>query len=108
MIAGIFTAMIIVFSQFFFFQEAGHSKKLVKSENQKKQKSGEEKKACISLLSFSQPSSTHAEVHPKSPLYLFDILFEKVSEERHPANIPVSFGKFLQTLFRVFITPNAP
>lgn len=107
MITGVFTALVIVLSQFFFFQEAGDTKKLVKTEKQE-QKSKTEKKACISLPSFSQSASAHAEVNQKSSLYLFDIFFGDVKKEDRSAEIPVFVGKFFRTLFRVFISPNAP
>jgi flagellar biosynthesis component FlhA len=107
MITGILTALIIVFSQFFFFQNATYSKKLVKTEKQEEKKNNDAKTQ-ISLPSFSQSSSAHPEVQTKSSSCLFEILFEEVGEETHTVDIPLSFGKFFQTLFRAIIAPNAP
>jgi len=108
MVLGVFTALVIVFSQFFIFQGAGNTKKLAKTENHEKQKAGAKEKACISLPSFSQSISAHAEVNQKSSLFLFDILFGDINDEDDTIEIPVSSGKLFQTLFTVFISPNAP
>ena len=110
MITGIVTALVIVFSQFFYFQDAASPKKLtnnhVTEKHEKQDKA--QKKAVISLPSFSQQTSTHAEVNPKSSTFLFDIVFGESNEQDHSTAVPISVGKFFQTLFRVFISPNAP
>lgn len=110
MITGIVTALVIVFSQFFYFQEAESAKKLTSSRSteQHEKQNKAHKKAFISLPSFSQQASTLADVHPKSPMYLFDIVFGESNDQERSQEVPISVGKFFQTLFRVFISPNAP
>lgn len=110
MITGIVTALVIVFSQFFYFQDANSTKKLTAkhaTENHEKQDKAQ-KKAFISLPSFSQQTSTHADVNPKSSMYLFDIGFGESNDQERSPEVPIFVGKFFQTLFRVFISPNAP
>jgi len=110
MITGVVTALVIVFSQFFYFQDANGLKKLANghaTEKHEKQDKAQ-KKAIISLPSFSQQTSTHADVNPKSSMYLFDIVFGERNDRGPSPEVPVSVGKFFQTLFRVFISPNAP
>lgn len=110
MITGVVTALVIVFSQFFYFQDANNSKKLANSHSTEKHEKQDkaQKKAFISLPSFSQQTSTHADVNPKSSMYLFDIVFGESNEQDRAPEVPISVGKFFQTLFRVFISPNAP
>jgi len=110
MITGIITALVIVFSQFFCFQAADSTKKLTSSHTTEKHEKQDKahKKAFISLPSFSQQTSTLAEVNPKSTMYLFDIVFGENNDHERSPEVPVSVGKFFQTLFRVFISPNAP
>ena len=106
MIMGIITALVIVFSQLFFYQNANYSKKEIKKgEEQKEQNSSDE--TYITPPSVSQSFSTHVEGDQKSS-YLFEILFEEDEVENKPIEIPRSLGKFFHTLFRVIISPNAP
>jgi len=67
-----------------------------------------QKKAVISLPSFSQQTSAHTDVNPKSSMYLFDIVFGERNDQERAPEVPISVGKFFETLFRVFISPNAP
>ncbi len=101
---GVLTAMLVVFSQLFFFEAASYAKKEIKTEKQENQPGDE---LTITLPSFSQPSSVNVELHQKS-FCLFEILFEKSNEERNAHPVPLLVGKFFQTLFRVIISPNAP
>lgn len=103
---GVLTALVVVFSQLFYFQTARYAKKEIKTEKQEKQQDhGDE--ANVSLPSFSQPSSAHVEAN-QEPCCLLEILFEKSKEEDRTNRLPFSFSKFFQTLFRVIIAPNAP
>lgn len=106
-IMGVITAMVMVFSQLFFFQAAKYAKKDVKTEKHEQQNDNDDD-GYISLPSFSQPtSSAHVSLNHK-PFCLFEILFETSKEENDTHSVPLSLGKFLQTLFRVTISPNAP
>ncbi|HEY8938418.1 MAG TPA: hypothetical protein VIM65_24530 [Cyclobacteriaceae bacterium] len=104
-IMGLITALVVIFSQVFFFEAARYSKKEVKTEKQEKQKNADD--SCISLPSFSQPTSAHVEINTK-PFCLFEILFEENEQPEVSQSVPLSLGKFFQTLFRVIISPNAP
>jgi H+/gluconate symporter-like permease len=105
-VMGVITALVMVCSQLFFFEVAKYTKKDVKTEKHEQQH--EEDESYISLPSFSQPtSSAHVSLSHK-PFCLFEILFENNKEEVDTHTIPLSLGKFLQTLFRVTISPNAP
>lgn len=106
-IMGVITAFVMVFSQVFYFQPSSFAKKEIKTEKQEKQQD-DKNDSYISLPSFSQPtSSVHVELDQK-PLCLFEIFFGKGTEENSEHDIPLSLGKFFQTLFRVIIAPNAP
>jgi hypothetical protein len=105
MIAGIVTALVIVFSQLFFFQVSNYNKKDVKTEKQQEQQSDE---SYISLPSVSQPSSSLLVEGIQKSACLFEIVFEENEEEPEPSDVPLSLSKFFHTLFRVIISPNAP
>jgi hypothetical protein len=98
----------IVCSQLFGFQVNPSSslKKGVATEEQKKTNhSGDE--TYVSLPSFSLPSSVH--VHLNLDSYcLFEIVLEEKQEIiSSPQTAPLQ-QKFLITLFRTIISPNAP
>jgi hypothetical protein len=106
-VIGVLTAMMVVCSQLFFFQAPRPLKKEIKTEKTDQQSSSE-RDDIISLPSFSQPTSAaHVEMNIRS-FCLFEILFEENEEEASVHSLPLSFGKLLQTLFRVTISPNAP
>jgi hypothetical protein len=105
---GIITALVIVFSQVFYFQASNYAKKEVKKELGKSdEKSSDRDNSYITLPSISQSSSTHVEVGHESS-FLQEILFEDIKEKTHRLEIPFSLGSFFNTLFRVIISPNAP
>jgi H+/gluconate symporter-like permease len=105
-IMGVITALVMVCSQLFFFEVVKYAKKDVKTEKHEQQNDDDD--SYISLPSFSQPtSSTHVSLNHK-PFCLFEILFENGKAEVDTHTVPLSLGKFLQTLFRVIISPNAP
>ena len=109
MVAGVITALVIVFSQVFYFQAPAYAKKDVKTGHEKKEKQSEKNdKQFISLPSISQPTaSTNVEADHESA-FLLEILFEDKAEPADHAEVPRSLGKFFHTLFRVIISPNAP
>jgi hypothetical protein len=109
MIMGVITALVVVFSQVFYFQASNYAKKEVKSGQEKKQdKQSETDNHYTSLPSISQPTTaTHVEADHESS-FLLEILFEDKEEPTDLAAVPLSLGKFFHTLFRVIISPNAP
>jgi hypothetical protein len=105
MIMGAFLALAIVFAQLFQFQPKATSKKEAKTEQHQKT---DDNATCYNVLpSFSLPSPAHIELDTKS-FCLFEIRFEEESQEKYALDEPHYVGKFLQTLFSVIISPNAP
>jgi hypothetical protein len=110
MVAGVITALVVVFSQVFYFQAPAYAKKEVKTGHEKKEKQSEQKdkRQFLSLPSISQPTaSTNVEADHESA-FLLEILFEDKAEPADHTAIPRSLGKLFHTLFRVIISPNAP
>lgn len=105
-VTGILTAVVITFSQFFYYQGVEFCKKEVKTEKHEK-KTPKQQETHISIPSNSVLSSVHFDFSNKVVL-LFEITFEEKEQERLPAEIPISLGKYFQTLFHIIISPNAP
>lgn len=103
---GAFLAVAIVFAQLFHFQLSQQPKKEVKTEQQEKQTAGDEA-FYSAVTSFSIPSPAHIELDVES-FCLFEIGGEEASDEKHTLDIPEYASGFLQTLFSVIISPNAP
>ncbi len=102
---GLILAAAIVFVQFFQFQNNGLSKKDVKTEQQDSKSSDEELQ--VSLPTFSLPSQIHVSVNLDA-VCLFEIVFEEKEENKTSLVSTLIPQKFLITLFRVIISPNAP
>lgn len=102
---GIVTALVIVFTQLFWFQSTDIKSSKVDTEQAADADSTEE--AHISLPSSSIPASTSVEVG-QGPSFIQEILFQQESESQASSHLPNAIGKFFQTLFRVTIAPNAP
>jgi hypothetical protein len=103
---GSLLALAIVCSQLFNFNTNISSKKEVKTEQQENNSHSSEE-ALISLPSFSLPTPVHVQSNLDS-YCLFEILFEKHNETVAPSQAPSYPTKFLITLFRAIISPNAP
>ncbi len=103
---GILAAIAIIFSQLFYYQSQGHDNREVKTEQQQDQSSDNDE-AFYSAPSTSLPSSTQVEIHHKSFL-LLEILLEDKEVEVSNEQTTFRLGTFLQTLFKVIISPNAP
>ena len=103
---GIITAMAIVVSQFFNFQDADplKIKKEAKTEQQDSQH-GDEVIGAIS--STSLPSSSHVEIQQET-FFLFEILLEDDKNTETQLNFSTPVNQFFQTLFGAIISPNAP
>lgn len=104
-IIGALLALAIVFSQLFQFQVNSCSKKEVKTEAQKAENRTHE--TYVSFTSFSLPTSVNVLLTLDS-YCLFEISFEESQQETRSSEIPLHPEKFLQTLFSVIISPNAP
>jgi hypothetical protein len=103
---GAFLALAIVFFQLFHFQVSQHPKKDTPTEQAGKKQSGQEAHYTV-LSSFSIPAPACIELDVES-FFLFEISFEGETESGFLQEIPHYTSKFLQTLFRVTISPNAP
>lgn len=106
-ITGVLTALIIVVSQLFYFEQAHTCKKEIKTEQQQSDQSQSDDGAYITLPSSTLPSSTHVEFNQEA-FCLFEILFEEEKTEEHDFNVSLPLSKFFQTLFGAIISPNAP
>ncbi len=106
-ITGVLTALIIVVSQLFYFEQAHTCKKEIKTEQQQGDQSQSDDGAYITLPSSTLPSSTHVEFNQEA-FCLFEILFEEEKAEEHDFNVSLPLSKFFQTLFGAIISPNAP
>lgn len=107
-ILGVFTAMVIIFGQLFYFQAAPYAKKEVKQETQDGQQADHDSQTFISQPSGSLPAaSAQVEINHES-FCIQEILFEDVDIDYPQDRIPLYVGKLLHTLFRTLISPNAP
>lgn len=106
---GVFTALIIVFSQLFYFQGASFCKKEINTEQApEKDTSSSGEESYISLPQGSLPSaSTQVELNQES-VCILEINFKEKTEEYLSTSVATLTGKFFQTLFRAIISPNAP
>jgi hypothetical protein len=102
---GFMLAAAIVFVQIFQFQQTTISKKEVKTEQHDSKKSKEELR--VSLPSFSLPSQVYVSVNLDA-YCLFEITFQETEQREMDVLSPSLPEKFLMTLFRVIISPNAP
>lgn len=105
LIFGTLLTVAIVCSQLSYFQGSTFQKKEVKTEEQQKEQTGDE--AFIAMPSFSLPSYVTFQLTLES-YCLFEIVFEDQHQENRSSEIPLHPEKFLQTLFSVIISPNAP
>lgn len=102
---GAFLALAIVFSQFFHYSVSHQVKKETRTEQSEK-KSGEAAHFDV-LSSFSIPAPACIELDVDS-FCLFEISFEKAQHADDLQETSHYTSKFLSTLFRVIISPNAP
>jgi hypothetical protein len=105
MAIGSMLVIAIVCSQFFHASTYTISKKEVKTEQQKTDRTADD--TFVSLPSFSLPAPVHVQLNLQA-----HCLFEIFNEDQQPDNFfPESAScpqKLFSTLFRVIISPNAP
>jgi hypothetical protein len=110
-ITGLLTAVVILFSQLFYVQNTGLTKKEVKTEQTEDQDSQDQETpedlVITSTPSISIPIASTIEVE-KEQSFIFEILFEHEITFPNKVEISRSLGKFFQHMFRVIISPNAP
>lgn len=103
--AGLVTALVIVFSQLFYFQAATYCQKKAESTQQEEKSTGNESHISI-------PSSTISSVHTielnQDLSFVIETLFEKEEDTDTYTLQPLLHSRLLQTLFRFIIAPNAP
>ena len=104
---GCLLAICIISAQLFIFTTKVDGDDVVKTE-QSSADTGTDEKQTIGIASFSIPSPIHVEIRLDSHV-LFEILFENKAEQPSATSeVSHSSQKFLVTLFRVIISPNAP
>lgn len=107
-ILGLGTALLVVFSQLFFYQSTEICKKEVKTEKQESSDTNDSKNESItSLPSFTvqAPCCVHLS---HEAILLFEIFNREDKKIAISHDLPVTLGKYFLTLFRIIIAPNAP
>lgn len=102
---GIATAMVIIFSQLFYFQAATYCQKKADTEQHNQKEKGTE--AYISIPSSSISSVSHIEIH-QALSFVIETLFENEKKSEVTSVEAPLAGRLFQTLFRFIIAPNAP
>jgi len=103
-LAVVLTTLIVVISQFFYYEAIGHPQKEIKTEQAEDQSDDQ---LYISPPSTSLPSSFHVELN-QTLIFLFEIVFEKEEAEERDFGISLPPNGFFKTLFDGVISPNAP
>jgi hypothetical protein len=102
--AGTILAIVMTFSQLINFP--GEKCAKIKTE-QTQSESDEAPQTCISIPTFSLPTSVHLKPNLDAQ-FLFEILFESETHTEYVELEVEAPTRFFATLFRVIISPNAP
>lgn len=102
LVAGIITALAIVFSQTFYFQTQPTKEKAATE----KTSSGSAETQLAVAPSVSLPITSSIEINNEFT-FISEITFEEWKEEAVAITFPV-LHKFFSTLLQVIISPNAP
>jgi hypothetical protein len=107
-LTGAFLALVIVLVQLFHFQAGNKADSGKRAKTEQKESQNKNNEASYNVLtSFSLPSPAYLELD--TDLFcLFEIGFEQAGSQPQHTDVPHYCSKFLQTLFRVIISPNAP
>jgi hypothetical protein len=105
LIVGLVTALIIVFSQLFYFQAATYCQTKAESAQQAEKTTGTE--SYISIPSSTISSVQTIELNLDLSFVLEVFTEKEESHNIHTSEVPIN-SRFLQTLFRFIIAPNAP
>ena len=104
--AGILAALVILFSQAF---QKETSSFLSKIKTDKTEKSADpEKKIIAAAPSDAVTSGQAVEVGDANPSFIREILLGDNKDAKQPDVDGTILAKFFKTLFRVFISPQAP
>jgi hypothetical protein len=103
MVAGVVAAVVILFSQSFFYQAQSNLEK-IKSEQSPDQ---DAKPTFVSAPSDAVVNSSVEKVNEQVPS-LLEELFTTDEEAKAVSIVPTLFASFFSTLFRASISPNAP
>lgn len=106
-LAGIVTALVIGFSQLFYFELEAPVGVDSETEQHDATSSSREESSISLPVSYSIPTSYHV-VSTHEFSFIEEILFNFEEQELTPAPIRLSAGKLFQTLFQFIISPNAP
>jgi len=102
---GTITALVIVFSQLFYFQAADYCQQKAKTDQHTE--SSKEEATYISIPSSTISSSQTIQLN-QDFTFVLEILFDGDEEQPERGYPTVSLGKIFRTLFSVIIAPNAP
>jgi hypothetical protein len=105
LLAGIATAVVIVFSQLFYFQAATYCQKKAETEH-RDQKTGTTE-TYVSIPSSTISTTSHIEIN-QDIAFVLEVLFEREPQEETAPKISLPVNRFFQTLFRFIVSPNAP
>lgn len=105
LLTGITTAVIIVFSQLFYFQAATYCQKKATTEKHEQKKDAP--KTYFSIPSSTISSAPTVQIN-EDISFVLETLIEVETEEESTPTVSLPVNKFFQTLFRVLISPNAP
>jgi hypothetical protein len=105
LLAGLATALLIVFSQLFYFQAATYCQKKADTEHRDQKDTGHE--TYISIPSSSIFSASNIEIN-QDLSFVIETLFDCKNETQSTVEVSPSIGRLFQTLFRFIIAPNAP
>ena len=105
MIAGTLLAVVMTFSQFAPLVDEDCAERTNTEQSSDEQSEGQG--TCISIPTFSLPSSVHLKPSLDAHL-LFQILFESETDTEYVELEVETPTRFFTTLFRVIISPNAP
>jgi hypothetical protein len=108
LLMGIFTALVLVFSQLFYFQAAKQAATYCQNQADTEQPGDNGSQASfLSIPSSSIAVTPHIEINQELS-FVLEILFNKENPDALVDEAPAIVSKFFQALFRVIIAPNAP
>jgi len=107
LILGILTAVVLIVSQLFCYQNSDVQKKETKTEEHSgKESSGDQ--STFFIVAASQGLSSFQTHISQDVILLFEIFFQENEDHHWKPEVPLALGKYFQTLFNIIISPNAP
>ena len=105
LLVGLATALVIIFSQLFYFQAATYCQN--KAETDQHDQKSTDNESHISIPSSSISSVSHIEIN-QDLSFVLEIFFDDKSNAHSTTEVIPSVSRLFQTLFRFIIAPNAP